>query len=191
MPTILSLRIQKERDVVLVRQRARQVAALVGFDVQDQTRVATAVSEIARNAFEYARNGKVEFHLEGATAPQLLTARITDDGPGIADLAAILSGSYRSETGMGVGIIGARRLVDQFEIASTPQNGTTVVLKQLLPSRAPVLDAPAIAYVVAELARQAPEDAFGEVQQQNQELLHALAELGRRQEELTAVNREL
>jgi len=145
--TILSLRIQNERDVVLARQRARQVAALVGFDVQDQTRIATAVSEIARNAFEYARNGKVEFRVEGATSPQLLTARVTDDGPGIADLAAILRGSYRSETGMGVGIIGARRLVDHFEIASTPQNGTTVVLKRLLPPRAPVLDAPGIAYV--------------------------------------------
>src|SRR4029078_12996559 len=96
---LLSLRITNERDVVLARQRARQVAALVGFDVQDQTRIATAVSEIARNAFEYARNGKVEFRREGTTSPQLLTVRITDEGPGITNLAAILGGRYHSETG--------------------------------------------------------------------------------------------
>src|SRR5262245_55677925 len=171
MPALLSVAIRYERDVVLARQRARQVAALVGFDVQDQTRMATAVSEIARNAFEYARNGKVEFHVEGSTAPQVLIVRITDEGRGIPDLRAILDGTYRSGTGMGIGIMGARRLVDHFDIRSTPECGTTVVLKRLLPARTPLLDAARISSIVAALARQAPEDAFGEVQQQNQELL--------------------
>src|SRR5690242_11413825 len=113
---ILSLAVRNERDVVLARQRTRQIAAAVGFDVQDQTRLATAVSEIARNAFAYASGGRVEFSVEGKTAPQLLVVRVSDEGPGIADLASILGGRYRSPTGMGVGIIGSRRLVDHFEI---------------------------------------------------------------------------
>ena len=95
--------IRYEQDVVAVRQRARQVAAAVGFDAQDQTRIATAISELARNAFMYARGGAVEFLVEGQRAPQLLVIRVSDRGPGIADVDAILAGRYRSRTGMGLG----------------------------------------------------------------------------------------
>ena len=88
----------------MARQRARQIATLLNFDGQDQTRIATAVSEIARNAFRYAGGGKIEFLLEGETAPQLLMIRVSDQGSGIADLAHVLSGRYQSRTGMGIGI---------------------------------------------------------------------------------------
>src|SRR3954463_10229528 len=104
---ILSVDLLMEHDVVLARQRARQIAGLLGFDGQDQTRIATAVSEIARNAFRYARGGKVEFALQGESAPQLLIMRVSDKGPGIADVAHVLSGNYRSSTGMGIGLLGA------------------------------------------------------------------------------------
>ena len=124
-PPLLSLAITYENDVVLARQHARFIAERLGFDVQDQTRLATAVSEVARNAFIYAGRGQVEFQIEGATAPQVLLVRITDRGPGIADVGAILDGRYRSSTGMGLGIAGARRLVDQFDIESAPGEGTT------------------------------------------------------------------
>jgi signal transduction histidine kinase/CheY-like chemotaxis protein len=191
MPTLLRVAIRYERDVVLARQRARQIAAQVGFDIQDQTRIATAVSEIARNAFEYARGGNVDFRLEGTTSPQVLAVEISDRGPGIADLAAVLEGRYRSRTGMGVGIVGARRLMDRFDVVSRPGEGTTVVLTRLLPRRAGFLGADAIAGLMAEVERQAPSDPFDEIQRQNQELLRALDELGRRQEELGALNREL
>jgi signal transduction histidine kinase/CheY-like chemotaxis protein len=191
MPVLHRVAIRYERDVVLARQRARQIAGLIGFDIQDQTRIATALSEVARNAFEYARGGDVEFRLEGTTVPQLLVIEVTDRGPGIADLAAVLEGRYRSRTGMGVGIIGARRLMDRFEISSPPSGGTTVVLTRLLPRRVGVLGRDAIAGLSAELARQGPSDPFDEIQRQNQELLRALDELGRRQEELAALNREL
>ena len=191
MPALHRVAIRYERDVVLARQRARQIAGLVGFDAQDQTRIATAVSEVARNAFEYARGGDVEFRVEGITAPQLLVIEVTDRGPGISDLPAVLEGRYRSRTGMGVGIIGARRLMDRFEISSPSTGGTRVVLARLLPRKAGVLGPNAIAGLTGELARQAPSDPFYEIQQQNQELLHALEELGRRQEELAALNREL
>jgi signal transduction histidine kinase/CheY-like chemotaxis protein len=187
---ILSLAIRNERDVVLARQRARQIAAAVGFDVKDQTRLATAVSEIARNAFAYATGGRVEFSIEGKTAPQLLVVRVSDEGLGIADLQTILAGHYRSPTGMGVGIIGSQRLVDHFEIGSGP-HGTTVLLKRLLPYRAPLIDGPAIVRIADRLTRQLASDPFEEVQRQNQELLRALDELGRRQDELERLNREL
>ena len=131
---ILTLEIRFEQDVVLARQRARQVAALLGFDNQDQARIATAVSEIARNVFNYARVGRATFRIEGQTVPQLLAIEIADQGPGIANLKRILSGRYRSETGMGLGILGARRLMDWFRIESEPGRGTTVSLKKLFPS---------------------------------------------------------
>src|SRR5579862_3065034 len=105
---LLTVAIHYEQDVVVARQRARQIAFLAGFNSQDQTRIATAVSEIARNAYRYAKGGKVEFGLEGNTSPQLLLVRVEDRGPGITYLDRILSGEYRSETGMGLGILGAR-----------------------------------------------------------------------------------
>src|SRR5262245_36598512 len=123
---LLTLALRHERDVVLARQRARQLGGLLGFDVQDQTRLSTAVSEIARNALVYAGRGTVEFTLEGSTAPQVLVARVRDEGPGIADLSTILAGRYRSSTGMGIGILGARRLMDHFTIETTPGRGTVV-----------------------------------------------------------------
>jgi signal transduction histidine kinase/CheY-like chemotaxis protein len=188
---MLAVAIRHERDVVLARTRARQIATLLGFEAQDQTRIATAVSEIARNAFQYARAGRVEFALQGTTAPQVLVIRVTDAGPGIADLDAVLEGRYVSSTGSGLGIVGASRLVDQFGITSTPGQGTTVELKRLLSRRAGVIGSGGVARITEELARREPSDAFEEVQLQNQELVRALDELGRRQEEMAALNREL
>ena len=189
--SIVSLIIGRERDVVLVRQRARQIAAALGFDGQDQTRIATALSEIARNAFRYAGGGRVEFRLDGVTPPQLLTMRVSDQGPGIADLSSILEGRYRSSTGMGIGLVGARRLMDQFDIRSSPEIGTVVTLKKLLPARAGLVGCAELARLADQIRDREPEDAIEEVQRQNQELLTALGELGRRQDELEALNREL
>src|SRR5580700_6727263 len=121
---IFHLTLRTERDVVQARQRAREVAAELGLDNQDQIRLATATSEIARNAFRYARNGKVEFAV-GLEEPQSLEVTISDSGPGIANLEEILEGRYKSDTGMGMGIIGTRRLMDGFDISAAP-SGTTV-----------------------------------------------------------------
>src|SRR5262245_60887692 len=104
---LLTVEIRLEQDVVLARQRARQVAGLLGFDAHTQTRIATAVSEIARNAFGYGGGGKVEFLVEG-TAPANLLVRVCDRGPGFRDLSAVLEGRYTLPTGMGVGVCGAR-----------------------------------------------------------------------------------
>src|SRR5580693_6584078 len=136
--SILSVLVRHEHDTVAARQRARQIARLLGFDTQDQTRISTAVSEMARNAFNYAGGGRVDYVLEGKTAPQLFIVKVSDSGPGIRDLETILEGRYTSRTGMGLGIIGARRLMDQFEVVSNPRSGTTIQLKKLLPRRSPV-----------------------------------------------------
>ena len=87
---ILSFTIRFEHDTVAARQRARQIARLLGFSHQDQTRISTAVSEIARNAFNYGGGGRVDYLLEGRTAPQLFIIKIADAGPGIADLNTIM-----------------------------------------------------------------------------------------------------
>ena len=188
---ILSVRLQFEHDVVSARQRAKQVAKLLGFDAQMQTRLATAVSEIARNAFSYAGGGRVEFSIEGATSPQLFQIRITDEGPGISALPQIMDGSYRSPTGMGLGIVGAQRLMDRFTVDTAPGKGTVVTLSKLLPRTAPFVRQQTLSTITETLATEKPSGLLDEFRDQNQELLRTLDELRRRQDELVTLNREL
>ncbi len=187
---IVTLGISEERDVVAARQKSRTVAELIGFERQDQVRIATAVSEIARNAYGYAGGGTVQISLEGKASPQVFVVRISDRGPGIANIEEVLSGAYRSPTGMGLGLVGARRLVDEFDV-QTSRQGTTVVLKKTLPRASRVIDpadAARISAAIAELGTPEPSD---ELRRQNQELLGTLDELRRRQAELESLNREL
>ncbi len=188
---IVAVELRYEHDVVLARQRARTIAGLLGFDLNDRTRIGTAVSEIARNAFRYAGGGRVEYLVEGTERPQSFLIRLSDRGPGIEDVAAVLEGRFRSRTGMGLGIAGARRLMDDFRLASRPGEGTTVLLGKTIPAAAPVATPALAGRIAAELARRSPEDPFEEIQEQNQELLHAMDELQRRQDELRSLNREL
>jgi signal transduction histidine kinase/CheY-like chemotaxis protein len=188
---ILTVSIHSEDDVVTARQRARQIARLLSFDQQDQTRVATAVSEITRNAFTYAEGGRVEFLVDEKTTPPLFLTRITDHGPGIEDVRQILAGQYRSSTGMGLGIIGAKRLMNLFQIESSPARGTKVVMGKQLPRGTATFAPASLAVISSELAQLAPRTPLAELQQQNQELLRTLDELHMRQEELTRLNFEL
>ncbi|WP_338771022.1 ATP-binding protein [Massilia sp. METH4] len=188
---ILSLRIDQELDVVASRQRARQIASLCGFNTQDQARIGTAVSELARNVYNYAGTGRVEFAIEGSTAPQLLVIRIEDKGPGIPHLDVVLSGRYQSRTGMGMGILGARRLMDQFDIQTEPGAGTTITLKKLLPHGALLITPATVGEMGAQFSALAADVSIAEVQQQNKELLATLAELKARQDELMQLTREL
>jgi signal transduction histidine kinase len=187
---ILQVHLRDEGDVVAARQRARDVAARLGFERQDQTRIATAVSEIARNAYRYAGGGTVEFAVDTRGRRPALEVRVADQGQGIADLDAVLDGRYRSQTGMGMGIAGTRRLMDRFELTSVPGEGTTVVFAHELPPTAP-LPAESIPVIAAELARTRPDAPAAEVQRQNQELLRTLDELRTRETELLRLNQEL
>jgi signal transduction histidine kinase/DNA-binding response OmpR family regulator len=188
---LLSVRVTRESDIVTARQRAHHIAELVGFDTQDQVRIATAVSEIVRNAFRYAGGGRVSFTIEGRSAPQLFSVVVSDEGQGIANLPEVLAGRYHSDTGMGLGIVGSRRLMDRFHIETAPKAGTTVTMGKLLPvSCQPILPEQAVELASA-LAAAAPRSALDEVQQQNHDLLRTLDELRRRQEELRGLNNEL
>jgi signal transduction histidine kinase len=194
---LLSLEIRYEQDVVLARQRARELAGQLGFDNQTQTTVATAVSEIARNAFRYAGGGRATFSVLTEPHPadarrtrQTFLIEVRDSGPGIARLDDVLAGHYRSETGLGLGLVGTRRLMDRVDIESTPQ-GTTVTLARILPpSRLPRTHRELQA-IVDELARHQPVSAMEELQIQNRELLEAMDAARKREEELGRVNQEL
>jgi len=188
---ILSVNLQQESDVVLARQRARQIAAELGFAPLEQTQIATAVSEIARNAYEYTGGGVVEYALSGKTPPQLLEIKISDKGKGIANLASILAGEHKSQTGMGIGIMGAQRLMDQFHIRSKPGQGTVVELLKILPRKQEMLKPQALGKIGEALLRAQPSDAAGELRQQNSELLMSLQDLRRQREELAHLNQEL
>src|SRR5262249_34007228 len=127
--------IERETDIVVVRERTRLLASLVGFDRQDQTRITTAVSEIVRNAWEYGKGGRIEYAIVGETGEQALEIAVEDKGRGISNLEDILSGAYKSSTGMGVGILGARRLMEQFDIKTEQGTGTRVTMRKSLPAR--------------------------------------------------------
>lgn len=180
--------IRSQQDVVLARRRARQLAEILGLDTQDQSRFATAVSEIARNAFEYAGRGTVDFLLDGSNSPNMVLARVTDNGPGISNLEAVLAGSFQSQTGMGLGITGARRLTDHFEITSSSREGTVVILGRRLSRRA----TPAtLAQIGSQLSAMRNLDLTHDIREQNQELLRTLGEVRQRQTEIERLNQEL
>ena len=191
---LLTSDIRTESDVVLVRQRARQIAALLEFDTYEQTRISTAVSEIARNAFLYAGGGRAQFSIEGR-APEHLIIRISDRGQGIANLSAILAGNYTSGTGMGLGLLGARKLMDTFRADSVPGQGTTVEIGKALPPQAPTVTPQLVLRISAELAKLAPTSPMEEIRQQNIALLRALEEaeaaVATREELLAIVSHDL
>ncbi|MDE1162299.1 MAG: ATP-binding protein [Acidobacteriaceae bacterium] len=185
---IQTIPLVNERDVVSARQRGRSIAELLGFDHHDQIRIATAVSEIARNAFRYARGGAVAFSVD--PFQRIFRVTVTDTGGGIPHLDSVLGGSYRSSTGMGMGILGTKRLMDEFTISPTP-SGTTVVFGKALPLTLPILDEARLKRLSTDLARQHPVTPLDELQTQNRELLKTLNELRERKEELVLINSEL
>ncbi len=189
MTTLFKLVVNVEQDVVQARQRTRELAEQLGFETQEQVRLATAVSELARNAFQYAKGGTVEYCVEGE--PQTFLVRVQDQGKGIPHLADVLEGRYTSSTGMGVGLVGTRRLMDFFEIESLPEQGTTVVVGKPLPKRALTWTDSQLQQLREAVMARSPQNPYEEVQRQNQELLQAMADLRKREDELTQLNQEL
>ena len=186
---LLKVQIRYEQDVVLARRRARQIAQALKFPPQDQVRIATALSELGRNVFQYTPGGQIEFALESGPPPRLVIT-VSDRGPGIARLDDILAGDYVSKTGMGVGLAGARRLVDTFNIQSGA-DGTRIELGAHLPRNAPPVTRALSTQIAQALATEEPQNPFEEMQRQNQELLAALSEVQAQQIRLTQLNLEL
>ena len=116
-------------DVVRVRQQVRVMAAQSGLSLVDQTKLVTAASELARNALVHGGGGlaRVEVVTSGTGKPGV-RIDFTDDGPGIADVDLALTDGWTTGDGLGLGLSGARRLVDEFELTSKPGRGTSVVV---------------------------------------------------------------
>ena len=123
------LSIRTGDDVVRVRQQVRMVAAQNGLSLVDQTKLVTAASELARNALVHGGGGtaRVEVVTSGAGKPGV-RIDFTDDGPGIPDVDLALTDGWTTGDGLGLGLSGARRLVDEFELTSKPGRGTSVVV---------------------------------------------------------------
>ena len=117
-----------DADIVTARTRAKDVAAALGFSRTDQTRIATAVSEVARNIVVYAGTGEVALRPKRGDGGWGLVVVARDDGPGIADLDQALTDGYSTAGSLGVGLPGSRRLMDSLEIDSEMGRGTTVTM---------------------------------------------------------------
>ena len=192
---LLLMALQQEQDVVLCRNRARTIAAALDFDRQQQVRIATAVSEIARNAFRYASEATAEFSVARSrtgtnrVSRQSFVTTVRDRGPGISDLPSILTGTHQSKSGTGMGILAAKRLMDSVEI-DTEASGTTVRLAQELPKGVDLkpLDLQRIA---GELSRSFQAKPLDELAAQNKELITTLDQLNTQRVRLQKITDEL
>jgi signal transduction histidine kinase/CheY-like chemotaxis protein len=185
-PNLSTIEIKLENDVVLARQKARVIASALKFDAQDQIRIATAVSEIARNTFQYGGGGVAEFRIE-QEPEKMLVISLRDKGKGIRNFDEIMGGKYVSTTGMGQGMVGAKRLMDRFQVETRPA-GTTVILGKKIPRRFGRIDTGELNRTLSVVERTGP---YEELKQQNKELMNAMQVLRDKQEELAQLNREL
>ncbi|MEU1394870.1 anti-sigma regulatory factor [Micromonospora zamorensis] len=120
--------VRSDEDVVRVRQLVRAVAVAVKLSLVDQTKVVTAASELARNTLVYGGGGSVEVTTVDNGRRKGVRIVFADSGPGIADLNLAMTDGYTSGGGLGLGLSGSRRLVDEFEIETSPETGTRITV---------------------------------------------------------------
>jgi serine/threonine-protein kinase RsbT len=123
-----TLSVHTRQDVALVRQSVRNIAQEIGFTLIDQTRIITAASELARNTLIYGGGGLVECEVISSQEREGLRLTFSDHGPGIEDIRLAMKDGWSSRGGLGLGLPGSKRLMDQFEIHSKPGAGTRVTI---------------------------------------------------------------
>lgn len=123
-----SVPLVSERDIVLARQTVRKAALQLGFSLVNQTKIVTAASELARNAVVYGGGGRLELEIVAENGRQGLRLTISDEGKGIEDLTLAMKDGWTTGTGLGMGLPGTKRLVNEFRITSQPGVGTTVIV---------------------------------------------------------------
>ena len=128
--------ITSEADIVTARQKGRSLAVELGFQGADLTLIATAISEVSRNIVEYAQRGEIVLRPANNGNRRGLSIVARDDGPGIPDVAQAMQYGYSSRRGLGVGLPGAKLLMDDFEIVSKVGVGTTITMKKWVHSNA-------------------------------------------------------
>lgn len=117
-----------DEDVVRLRKLVREQMVALKFTLIDQTKMVTAASELARNVLRYGGGGRAELSVLSQMGKRGVCVSFIDEGPGIADIALALTDGYTSGGGMGLGLSGAKRLADEFELDSEPGKGTTVTI---------------------------------------------------------------
>jgi serine/threonine-protein kinase RsbT len=122
------LPVRTEHDIVLARQHVRKLAQELAFGLVDQTKMVTAASELARNTVNYGGGGVMRWEVLGDGARRGLRLHFVDEGPGIPNLDLALTDGWTSGSGMGLGLSGARRLVNEFDIETAPGRGTRVTV---------------------------------------------------------------
>lgn len=122
--------INSDQDIILARQRGRALATEMGFVATDATLIATAISELARNIVSYARSGEITLKIVNGSNREGLSIIASDSGPGIRDVHQAMRDGFSTSGSLGMGLPGVRRLMDEFEIVSTPGQGTTVAVKK-------------------------------------------------------------
>ena len=178
--------VRGEDDVVRAHQTTRTIVAQLGFSNFEQTRIATAMSEIARNALNYAGGGAITVGLDDARTALIIV--VLDRGPGIPNLPAVLAGEHRSTTGMGLGIPGSRRLMDTFAIESTTA-GTRVEMTKRLPRRGAEVNTARVDQVRSQLAGQLAHDPSQEIRRLQRDIIERDARIVELTEELAETNR--
>ncbi len=130
---VVRVPVSRDADVVTARQQGREAAARAGFSLSDQTVIATAISEISRNIVKFAERGEVTISLVSEDGRRGISVVVRDVGPGIANLDDALRDGYSTYQGLGLGLPGAKRLMDGFHLTSVPGEGTTVTMDKWLP----------------------------------------------------------
>lgn len=126
----LSVSIVTDADIVLARQQGRRIASELAFSPSDLTVIAAAISEVARNIYAYAGKGEVDLALVERNGRRGIEVTARDEGPGIADVELALQDGYSTSGSLGLGLPGVRRLMDEFELHSSVDQGTTVVMRK-------------------------------------------------------------
>jgi serine/threonine-protein kinase RsbT len=130
-----SVAVRIDADIVAARQAGRSLAAELGFGSAEITLIATAISEVARNILNYAKEGEIAFNTVEQQGRRGLQIVARDQGPGISDVNAALRDGYSTGKGLGLGLPGARRMMDEFDVQSVVGRGTTITMMKWAPGK--------------------------------------------------------
>ncbi|MDX1284110.1 MAG: anti-sigma regulatory factor [Draconibacterium sp.] len=189
------IQVHFESDVVRARNLGSLLAQEINFDKTSCIRIGTTVSELTRNIIEHAQNGELEFAvvLRESKSPGILLT-FKDKGPGIEELDSIQSGSFKSKKGMGVGLNGSQRLMDDFHIETARGKGTTITATKWLPGYSQIIDNDRINSIKSAFQKtieQGHSSMVDTINSQNNELLFLLKKLQERNDEIENINRDL